>query len=260
MRRRTRVTRVAPGHAIPILVRYWLMVPGGADEHDPLGGFAPWSIGDSVPVARPQHPDPGVAALRWFGRHGWGGSGLDEVQQGPGQAEAVVVSEACREQPRLLVGDGRRNGVQEVFPLFEVGIGMRRVVLLRRKWAVPVELLDLIADRQASPSSVVARARRRLEGRSRALRPRLPRQAARTTWSRDGSAAPRRHGLWPLPCRHTGSPPCRRHRSSHGQEAAAFISSMIFCSTTGLHFWIAYETGHTSPSSRLAASWNSRVE
>jgi pimeloyl-ACP methyl ester carboxylesterase len=44
------------------------------------------------------------------------------------------------------------------------------------------------------------------------------------------------------------------------QETAAFTSSTTFLSTTGLHFWSAYDTGHRSPSSRLAASWKPRVE
>jgi hypothetical protein len=44
------------------------------------------------------------------------------------------------------------------------------------------------------------------------------------------------------------------------QETAAFTSSTTFFSTTGLHFWSAYDTGHRSPSSRLAASWKPRVE
>ena len=45
-----------------------------------------------------------------------------------------------------------------------------------------------------------------------------------------------------------------------GQEIAVFTSSEIFFSTMGLHFLRAYDTGHRSPSSRLAASWNPRVE
>jgi hypothetical protein len=45
-----------------------------------------------------------------------------------------------------------------------------------------------------------------------------------------------------------------------GQEIAVFTSSATFFSTVGLHFWSAYETGHMSPSSRLAASWKPRVE
>ena len=48
--------------------------------------------------------------------------------------------------------------------------------------------------------------------------------------------------------------------SGNGQETAAFTSSTIFFSTTALHFWSAYDTGHRSPSSRLAASWKPRVE
>jgi hypothetical protein len=48
--------------------------------------------------------------------------------------------------------------------------------------------------------------------------------------------------------------------SRHGQEVAAFTSLTIFFSTTGLHFWSAYDTGHRSPSSRFAASWKPRVE
>ncbi len=39
-----------------------------------------------------------------------------------------------------------------------------------------------------------------------------------------------------------------------GQLAATFFS------TTGPHFLSAYDTGHTSPSSRFAASWKPRVE
>ena len=45
-----------------------------------------------------------------------------------------------------------------------------------------------------------------------------------------------------------------------GQEIAAFTSSATFFSTVGLHFLSAYDTGHTSPSSRFAASWKPRVE
>ena len=45
-----------------------------------------------------------------------------------------------------------------------------------------------------------------------------------------------------------------------GQEIAAFTSSATFFSTMGLHFLSAYDTGHTSPSSRFAASWKPRVE
>ena len=45
-----------------------------------------------------------------------------------------------------------------------------------------------------------------------------------------------------------------------GQEIAAFTSSATLFSTMGLHFLSAYETGHTSPSSRFAASWKPRVE
>ena len=44
------------------------------------------------------------------------------------------------------------------------------------------------------------------------------------------------------------------------QETAAFTSSATFCSTAGLHFCSANDTGHRSPSSRFAASWNSSVE
>jgi uncharacterized protein with GYD domain len=44
-----------------------------------------------------------------------------------------------------------------------------------------------------------------------------------------------------------------------GQEIAAFTSSAIFFSTTGLHFSSAYATGHMSPSSRFAGSWKPRV-
>ena len=45
-----------------------------------------------------------------------------------------------------------------------------------------------------------------------------------------------------------------------GQEIAAFTSSATFCSTMGLHFLSAYDTGHTSPSSRFAESWKPKVE
>ncbi len=38
-----------------------------------------------------------------------------------------------------------------------------------------------------------------------------------------------------------------------GQEIAALTSSATFFSTMGLHFASAYDTGHTSPSSRFAA-------
>jgi len=49
-------------------------------------------------------------------------------------------------------------------------------------------------------------------------------------------------------------------RAGCGQETAACSSSTIFFSTAGLHFCSAYDTGQMSPSSRLAESWNSRVE
>jgi hypothetical protein len=45
-----------------------------------------------------------------------------------------------------------------------------------------------------------------------------------------------------------------------GQKIAAVTSSATFFSTTGVHFLSAYDTGHRSPSSRLAASWKPRVE
>ena len=45
-----------------------------------------------------------------------------------------------------------------------------------------------------------------------------------------------------------------------GQEIAAVTSSATFFSTAGLHLFSAYATGHTSPSSRLAASWKPSVE
>ena len=45
-----------------------------------------------------------------------------------------------------------------------------------------------------------------------------------------------------------------------GQEIAAFTSSATFFSAMGLHLLSAYVTGHTSPSSRFAASWKPRVE
>ena len=44
------------------------------------------------------------------------------------------------------------------------------------------------------------------------------------------------------------------------QETAARISSATFFSTAGVHVSSANDTGHASPSSRLAASWNSSVE
>jgi RIO kinase 1 len=51
----------------------------------------------------------------------------------------------------------------------------------------------------------------------------------------------------------------RSGRGNH-QASAAFTSSAIFFSTAGLHSCSAYDTGQISPSSRCAASWNSRVE
>jgi hypothetical protein len=58
--------------------------------------------------------------------------------------------------------------------------------------------------------------------------------------------------------------PSRRRLRGHGigtgQEIAAVTSSATFFSTLGLHFFSAYDTGHTSPSSRFAASWKPRVE
>ena len=54
--------------------------------------------------------------------------------------------------------------------------------------------------------------------------------------------------------------PSSPDQSGAGQEMAASTSSATFFSTVGLHRAIAYDTGHTSPSSRFAASWNSRVE
>ena len=45
-----------------------------------------------------------------------------------------------------------------------------------------------------------------------------------------------------------------------GQETAAFTNAATFFSTAELHFLSAYDTGHPSPSSRLAASWKPRVE
>jgi hypothetical protein len=45
-----------------------------------------------------------------------------------------------------------------------------------------------------------------------------------------------------------------------GQETAALISPATFRSTSGLHSCSANDTGHRSPSSRFAASWNSSVE
>jgi|tagenome__1003787_1003787.scaffolds.fasta_scaffold19960034_2 hypothetical protein len=44
------------------------------------------------------------------------------------------------------------------------------------------------------------------------------------------------------------------------QEMAALTSSATRCSTAGVHLGMANETGHRSPSSRWAESWNSRVE
>ncbi len=54
----------------------------------------------------------------------------------------------------------------------------------------------------------------------------------------------------------------QRHgrRGGNGQETAAFTSSATFFSTTALHFCSAYDTGHRSPSSRLAVSWKPSVE
>ena len=54
-------------------------------------------------------------------------------------------------------------------------------------------------------------------------------------------------------------------RALHGgrgtsQQIAVFTSSATFFSTMGLHFLSVYDTGHTSPSSRFAASWKPRVE
>ena len=49
-------------------------------------------------------------------------------------------------------------------------------------------------------------------------------------------------------------------RRGNAQEIAACTSSTTCFSTTGLHCWSAYETGHRSPSSRWAASWKPRVE
>lgn len=45
-----------------------------------------------------------------------------------------------------------------------------------------------------------------------------------------------------------------------GQEIAAVTSSTTFFSTTELHFSSAYDTGHMSPSSSVAASWKPKVE
>jgi len=56
----------------------------------------------------------------------------------------------------------------------------------------------------------------------------------------------------------TRSYPCGDRGAS--QEMAASTSSATFFSTAGLHFPSAYDTGHTSPSSRFAASWKPRVE
>ena len=44
------------------------------------------------------------------------------------------------------------------------------------------------------------------------------------------------------------------------QDTAAFTSAMTFFSTAGLHLLSANDTGHRSPSSRLAASWKPSVE
>jgi hypothetical protein len=54
-----------------------------------------------------------------------------------------------------------------------------------------------------------------------------------------------------------------RGRGSTGlssQEIAALTSSATFFSAAGVHSMSAYDTGHTSPSSRLAESWKPRVE
>ncbi len=57
----------------------------------------------------------------------------------------------------------------------------------------------------------------------------------------------------------TDAPRAPRRRRN-GQETADFTSSTTFFSTAGLHLRSAYDTGHRSPSSRLAASWKPRVE
>jgi putative Mn2+ efflux pump MntP len=44
------------------------------------------------------------------------------------------------------------------------------------------------------------------------------------------------------------------------QEIAVLTSSATFFSASGLHSMSAYDTGQTSPSSRLAESWKPRVE
>src|SRR3954447_18908089 len=46
----------------------------------------------------------------------------------------------------------------------------------------------------------------------------------------------------------------------HGQEAADLTRAATFFSTAGVHFVSANDTGHISPSSRFAGSWNSSVE
>ena len=52
----------------------------------------------------------------------------------------------------------------------------------------------------------------------------------------------------------------RRPDTSVSQEIATATRAATFFSTAGVHFTSANDTGHTSPSSRLAASWNSKVE
>src|SRR5262245_1434738 len=55
-------------------------------------------------------------------------------------------------------------------------------------------------------------------------------------------------------------PRAARGRRGHGQASAACTGSTILFSTAGLHLCSAYDTGHRSPSSRLAGSWKPRVE
>ena len=68
------------------------------------------------------------------------------------------------------------------------------------------------------------------------------------------------HAVWPTARpepRSVGVSPPSAPRGDCGtrQETAAFTSSTTFCSTAGLHFCTANDTGHRSPSSRVAASW-----
>lgn len=102
--------------------------------------------------------------------------------------------------------------------------------------------------------------------------PTPPAGSASANASRGGSGCRRTDSgwsVWPRSASRTWSWPSTRWRTwvssvepgrAAGQAIAAFTTSMIFCSTSGLHFWMAYDTGQMSPSSSVAASWNSSVE